>query len=220
MIVDCTIAVVPVISCPDCGRDVSTSAAACPHCGRPSPAGTTPMPAASAAALKEETLWRGTPSAKILFGQILMIVVVLIVIPLVTHFIAANISDLEMGARAVRIGWWITAIIVLVQIGWLFVALARLRSTHYTITNQRVMIERGIVTKSVGEIDLRYIDDTQFFQSLVARLLGIGNVTLVSSDKTTPVFVLEGVSDPRTVRELIRSQAYQVSQRQIFTRPT
>ncbi|HEV8660964.1 MAG TPA: PH domain-containing protein, partial [Thermoanaerobaculia bacterium] len=80
--------------------------------------------------------------------------------------------------------------------------------------------EKGILSKSVGEIDLRYIDDTQFFQNLGARLLGIGNVTVVSSDKTTPVFVLQGVSDPRSVREVIRSQAYQASQRQIFTRPT
>src|SRR5712691_7932280 len=141
MIVDCTIAVVPVISCPDCGRDVSTSAAACPHCGRPSPAGTTPMPAASPAALKEETLWRGNPSAKILIPQILAIVVVLIVVPLVTHFIAMNITDVETSADAVRIGWWITAIIVILQLIWLFIALARLRSTMYTISNQRVLIE-------------------------------------------------------------------------------
>ena len=118
------------------------------------------------------------------------------------------------------IGWWITAIIVFAQLVWLFIALARLRSTMYTISNQRVMIERGILSKSLGEIDLRYVDDTQFFQSMSSRLLGIGNVTIVSSDKTTPVFVLQGVNDPRSVRELIRTQAYQVSQRQIFTRPT
>jgi membrane protein YdbS with pleckstrin-like domain len=211
---------VPVITCPDCGRDVSTLAAACPHCGRPSPAGTAPMPAASPAAMKEETLWRGNPSAKILLGQLLAIVVVLIVIPIVAHSIAANITDFEASSRAVRVGWWLTSIIVILQLVWLFIALARLRSTMYTISNQRVMVEKGILSKSLGEIDLRYVDDTQFFQSLIARLLGIGNVTIVSSDKTTPVFVLQGVNDPRGVRELIRTQAYQVSQRQIFTRPT
>jgi membrane protein YdbS with pleckstrin-like domain len=220
MIGDCTIAAVPVITCPDCGRDVSTLAAACPHCGRPSPAGTTPMPAGSPAAMKEETLWRGNPSAKILLGQLLAIVVVLIAVPLAAHSIAANITDFEASARAARIGWWLTAIIILLQLVWLFISLARLRSTMYTVTNQRVMIEKGILSKSVGEIDLRYIDDTQFFQNLGARLLGIGNVTVVSSDKTTPVFVLQGVSDPRSVREVIRSQAYQASQRQLFTRPT
>lgn len=170
--------------------------------------------------MKEETLWRGNPSAKILLGQLLAIVVVLIAVPLAAHSIAANITDFEASARAARIGWWLTAIIILLQLVWLFISLARLRSTMYTVTNQRVMIEKGILSKSVGEIDLRYIDDTQFFQNLGARLLGIGNVTVVSSDKTTPVFVLQGVSDPRSVREVIRSQAYQASQRQIFTRPT
>lgn len=178
------------------------------------------MPAASPASLKEEVLWRGNPSGKILIPQVLMIVAVLIVVPLVTHFIALNITDLETSARAVRLGWWITAVIVILQLIWLFIALARLRSTIYSITNQRVLVERGILGKNVSEIDLRYIDDTQFSQTLGQRLLGIGNVTIVSSDKTSPLFVLRGVSDPRSVRELIRSNAYQVSQRQIFTRPT
>ena len=109
---------------------------------------------------------------------------------------------------------------MLVEAVRFFVALARLRSTLYTITNQRVMIERGLLTKALSEIDLRYIDDTQFFQSVTDRLLGIGNVTIISSDKSTPTYVLAGVRDPRNLREMIRSNSYQVSQRQIFTRST
>ncbi|HEX9161102.1 MAG TPA: PH domain-containing protein, partial [Thermoanaerobaculia bacterium] len=96
----------------------------------------------------------------------------------------------------------------------------RLRSTLYTITNQRVMIERGLLSKSLSEIDLRYVDDTQFYQGVFDRLLGVGNVTIISSDKATPVYVLGGVRNPRALREMIRSNSYQVSQRQIFTRAT
>jgi uncharacterized membrane protein YdbT with pleckstrin-like domain len=96
----------------------------------------------------------------------------------------------------------------------------RLQSTTYTITNQRVMIERGMLSKSLNEIDLRYIDDTQFFQSFSGRLLGIGNVTLISSDKAFPTTVLQGIAKPRDIREMIRARAYQVSQRQLFTRAT
>jgi hypothetical protein len=83
-----------------------------------------------------------------------------------------------------------------------------------------VMIERGLVTKALSEIDLRYVDDTQFFQGIVDRILGIGNVTIISSDKSSPVYVLHGVKDPRGLREMIRTNSYQVSQRQIFTRAT
>ena len=211
----------PVIACPDCGKDVSTMAPVCPHCGRPSPAGTVPITSATAPRpTVEETLWRGNPSAMKLIGRIVGIVLILVVVPLIFHYAAAQTPDLERSANIVKIGWWITALLALVEIVRFSVALAHLRSTLYTITNQRVMIERGLLTKNLSEIDLRYIDDTQFSQGVIDRMLGVGNVTIISSDKATPVYVLQGVRDPRNLREMIRSNSYQVSQRQIFTRAT
>ncbi|HEV7241851.1 MAG TPA: PH domain-containing protein [Thermoanaerobaculia bacterium] len=211
----------PVIACPDCGRDVSTLAPTCPHCGRPSPAGTAPISAAAAPqAAHEETLWRGTPSPILLIGKIAALVIVLVVIPLVAHFFASTMID-PVSASNIRLaGWLLTALIVGVLFVGLIVAWLKLRSTMYVVTNQRVMIEQGIFSKTVNEIDLRYIDDSQFFQGLTDRLLGIGNVTLISTDKNTPTYVLRSVRDPRGVREMIRSHAYRVSQRQIFTRAT
>ena len=103
---------------------------------------------------------------------------------------------------------------------WVVVGLIQLRSTLYTITNQRLMIETGFISKSLSEIDLRYVDDTQFAQTVVDRMLGIGNVTIISSDKSTPTTVLRSIRDPRGVRETLRTHAYQVSHRQIFTRAT
>ena len=52
------------------------------------------------------------------------------------------------------------------------------------------------------------------------RLLGIGNVTLISSDKAFPTTVLQSIARPRDIREMIRARAYQISQRQLFTRAT
>jgi len=198
----------PVITCPDCGRDVSTLATACPHCGRPSPAGTTPIGAVPQPP-REETLWRGSPSARVLIGRGAAIALLAIAGAVATQL-------LDGGA----IGWGITALVVLALLIALAIRWVQLRSTQYTISNQRVIIERGILSKSVEEIDLRYVEDTRFFQTFLERMLGIGNVMLVSADKTTPTFVLFHITNPRDIRELIRSHAYQVSQRQIFTRST
>ncbi len=209
----------PVIACPDCGRDVSTLAPTCPHCGRPSPAGTAPI-TAPPPAVAEQTLWRGTPSAIKLVWRIVGIVAIVIFVPLIFRWFSMRALDIETAARIMRAGWIITAALVIIEVVRFFYSLLILRSTLYTITNQRVMIERGLVTKSLSEIDLRYIDDTQFFQGPVDRILGIGNVTIISTDKSTPVYVLQGVRDPRALREMIRTNSYQVSQRQIFTRAT
>ena len=165
-------------------------------------------------------MWRGNPSAMKLVGTVISIVLILIVVPIIFHYAANSTADLERSAQIAKIGWWITAILVVIQVVRFLAALARLRSTLYTITNQRVMIEQGLLSKGLSEIDLRYIDDTQFFQSVFDRMLGIGNVTIISSDKSTPLYVLHGIRDPRNVRELIRSNSYQVSQRQIFRRST
>jgi len=211
----------PVIACPDCGRDVSTLAPVCPHCGRPSPAGTTPISASAAPRpIKEETLWSGSPSWATLGGKLAFMLLVLIFVPLVARFFASRALDLDAASRIWRIGWFVTLVVLIYELVTFLIALFRIRSTVYTITNQRVMIESGLFSKSLSEIDLRYIDDSNFYQSVMARLLGIGNVTIISSDKSTPTYVLRNIKDPRTVRETIRANAYQVSQRQIFTRAT
>jgi membrane protein YdbS with pleckstrin-like domain len=206
----------PVISCPDCGHDVSTLAPVCPNCGRPSPTAKIATAVAAGPVTAEETLWRGSPAWTLLIGQVIAIVLTVIVVPVAAWFLAQALVD----PRVAAIGWWVTAALVLIELVRFITALVRLRSTQYTITSQRVMIERGLLTKSLSEIDLRYVDDTQFSQSVTNRLLGIGNVTLVSSDKTMPVYVLHGIRDPRAIREMIRSHAYEVSQRQLFTRAT
>lgn len=210
----------PVITCPDCGREVSTSATACPHCGRPSPAGFAPIAASAATSTAEETLWRGTPSWRVLIGKLAVMVLSVIVILGAAHFLSSRSPDLEMSSRIWKYGWGITAAVLLIQIAGFLIAMMRLQSVQYTITSQRVMIEEGMLSKTLHEIDLRYVDDTQFSQSFMERILGIGNVTLVSSDKALPVTMLRGINDPRAVREMIRARAYQVSQRQVFTRAT
>jgi membrane protein YdbS with pleckstrin-like domain len=209
----------PVIACPDCGRDVSTLAPSCPHCGRPSPGGLAVPPPAQAQAAKEETLWRGTPSPILLIGKIATLILILVAIPVIAYFFASTVTYDLVKARNIRTaGWIITAILAAAQIVVLVIAWMKLRTTMYVVTNQRVMIEQGILSKSVNEIDLRYVDDSQFFQGLSDRILGIGNVTLISSDANTPTYALRSVRDPRGVREMIRTHAYQVSQRQIITR--
>ena len=175
-----------------------------------------PAPLAAAA---EETLWRGTPSAVVLIGRAAGIVAALVLVPLIAWALTQK-SDQFTHDRSMTISWYVTAVIVLYFLVRGVIDYLRIRGTLYTVTTQRVMIERGLVSKSLSEIDLRYIDDSQFHQSVLHRLLGIGNVTLISSDKSTPVFTLHGVPDPRSLRETIRANAYRISQKQLFTRAT
>jgi PH (Pleckstrin Homology) domain-containing protein len=204
-------------TCPDCGHEVSTAAPACPHCGRPNgPVVAAPQPQAHAAAA-EETLWHGSPSWLLLIGKIIWLVIVAVALPVALHYANAQFA---LDDQTIRVMRWIIAAIIVWRIVVVAIAYARIRSIMYTVTNQRVIIETGLVEKKVEDIDLRYVDETNFRQRVVERLLGIGSVTIVSSDKVAPQYMLRGIRDPRGLRELIRARAYEVSQRQLFTRST
>jgi uncharacterized membrane protein YdbT with pleckstrin-like domain len=166
------------------------------------------------AAGPEQKLWHGTPSWLLLFGQIIRAFLAVVVLLLIYYFGYQFLAPYGMYV------WLVVVAIVVWQLVVIVLAFARIKTTIYTVTSQRVMIETGLTTKKVEDIDLRYIDDTQFDQSFINRILGIGNVTIVSSDRTSPTYTLRGIPDPRGVRELIRANAYQVSQRQLFTRAT
>ena len=174
-------------------------------------------PPEAAPATAEQTLWRGSPSWLLLLGKLIWLVLAAIVLPAV--LVWANNRFLP-DPKVMRVIWLVVAAAILWRAVHVVIALMRIRSTLYTVTNQRVIVESGIAEKTVEDIDLRYVDETHFRQRLVERMLGIGNVTIVSSDKVAPQFVLRGIPDPRGLRELIRAHSYEVSQRQLFTRAT
>ncbi|HSQ67777.1 MAG TPA: PH domain-containing protein [Polyangiaceae bacterium] len=63
----------------------------------------------------------------------------------------------------------------------------------YRITSQRVVIEYGVLSKRVEQIDLYRIVDFIVTRSFGQRIMGTGTITLDSTDKSTPDIRIEGV---------------------------
>lgn len=80
------------------------------------------------------------------------------------------------------------------------------RFTRYTLTSQRIKIEKGILTKRVDDVELYRVRDSRSDQSLVGRLLGIGNVVVMTGD-VSGTLSINNVTDPRGKREQIRNMA-------------
>ena len=226
-----------LVPCPECKAMVSRAAAACPQCGFPFGGATVPgnvfAGGRSGAPANEEVLWEGNPSLKAMAVQIATTALFAIALPVAVFLAYAPIRQLLMhqsfdtaslvvehedGARTVIV-LVVAAVVVarLVRLGWRALAL---RSHRYGVSNQRVMVESGVFSKSLAEIDVRTIDDITFHQTFVERLLGIGQIAIASSDQSNPRVRLVGVPDPRQVRELIRGSAYQATRGQLFTRST
>ena len=181
----------------------------------------------------EQVLWEGGPSIALVYGQILRVVIRFIIVVIIGYLaftmglpaLASVSSDLnsfiEQNGTLIDLGIVIVlALLVLPAVIALLRAIARIKNTHYRVTNQRIVIESGVLSRSLEEIDMRSVDDIEFRQTFLERLFGIGQVFIVSTDKVAPKLNLHGIHDPKNIRELIRSNAYQVSQRQIYTRST
>ena len=75
---------------------------------------------------------------------------------------------------------------------------------RWVLTTERLRVIRGILSRSTEEVELMRVRDVSFDQSLAQRALGIGTVTVVGTDATTPIVVLHDVEEPEQVKELIR----------------
>lgn len=70
-------------------------------------------------------------------------------------------------------------------LGWLYLFL-RSRSTSYRVTTRRIIIERGLLSKRLEQVDTFRIKDYVVERPFHQRLLGTGNLQLVTVDVTTP----------------------------------
>ena len=79
-------------------------------------------------------------------------------------------------------------------------------TTHkIKITNQRIIEEYGILSKTTEELELFRVKDITLHQSFWYRLLGISVIRLVTSDKTSPTHSIVGVKDGKNLREQLRT---------------
>ena len=67
------------------------------------------------------------------------------------------------------------------------------RAKHYRITTQRIVIESGIFSKRLEQVDLYRITDYTVERPFFQRIMGTGNILLEAMDKTTPHIKLLGL---------------------------
>jgi membrane protein YdbS with pleckstrin-like domain len=239
-----------LIPCPECKREVSDRAAACPHCGvaiAAAPSGGAPIGGFAAGtgagtgavpwvgtsgAAAEEVAWEGEPSSRLLAREVPGIAWALIAPPLLLWLLPAALRmvgglhpDLR---RAIREQGSTVQLLIVIAVLLLSLArlaraalfYARLRATHYRVTNQRLTVESGLFSKRIDDVDLRTVEDVALEQSALERVLDVGRLSILSTDRSRPRLLLQGIRSAREVRERVRASAYQASQRQLFTRAT
>lgn len=75
--------------------------------------------------------------------------------------------------------------------------------TRYKLTEEKILINTGLLSIKEEEIQLYRIMDVTLKCSLWQRLFNVGTIHCCSADKTTPEFDIKDVKNPSNVKELL-----------------
>jgi uncharacterized membrane protein YdbT with pleckstrin-like domain len=91
-------------------------------------------------------------------------------------------------------------LVVLVIIGvTVLIGFVKRVATTYTITDRRLNIKRGIVSREVQETRLERVQNVNYRQSVYQRVMQIGDVDFDTAATDDYNFVFAGVADPADV---------------------
>jgi uncharacterized membrane protein YdbT with pleckstrin-like domain len=134
----------------------------------------------------ETSVYEGHPSWRALtsfyvVGLVAALAVFLVVGLLLDEMALGVIAGVGLAVLTLLIGWF------------------RRVSTVYLITNQRLRISRGVVRRRVQETRLDRVQNVNFDQSVVDRVLRVGTIDFDTAGTDDSEFRFDWVNDPEGV---------------------
>jgi uncharacterized membrane protein YdbT with pleckstrin-like domain len=137
----------------------------------------------------EEVFFHGHPS----WRSMLAFYVRGLLVAIVAGVAAGLITSAAHGS--VQVAWVAAAVLVvfLVVLVW---GLVRRLATTYTITDRRLTINVGLLSRELHETRLERVQNVRSRQQVLERLLGIGTVDFDTAAGAAYDFSFRGVEDP------------------------
>jgi uncharacterized membrane protein YdbT with pleckstrin-like domain len=133
----------------------------------------------------ERVIFEGHPSWRAILGFYLKGLLIAVILGIIAKLVASD-------------GTAFLVILVVLALTVLIGFVKRVATT-YTITDRRLNIKRGIVSKEVQETRLERVQNVNYRQSVYQRLMQIGDVDFDTAASDDYNFVFVGVADPGNV---------------------
>ena len=132
----------------------------------------------------EETVWTGSPSQWLNAGKFALC------------FLATLTGSLYIVAMPYAIWRWFVV-----------------KSMRHELSMQWLKCHSGVLDKTTEELEPYRVKDSRFDEPFLMRMVGLGNVTVVSSDSTTPPTSLLALREsgprPEKIRALVEERRKQ-----------
>lgn len=122
----------------------------------------------------EHIVLRLHPHWKTVLRPILLIALIVAAVLVVLVLLPTSAARLE-----VRLAIGVAALVL--AVAWCLVPLLRWRTTTYELTNRRLRLRAGILSRTGRDFPLARISDVSFSHGLLDRLLGCGRLVVESA---------------------------------------
>jgi len=140
----------------------------------------------------EEVFFHGHPSWRSILGFYLKGLLLAVLAGVIAGIVT------RIANNHVQVGWVVAAVLVVFVIT-LIVGLVTRISTTYTITNQRLTIRRGLLSRAMHETRLERVQNVNSTQSVFERILRVGTVDFDTAAEAGFDFRFVGVSSPHNI---------------------
>jgi uncharacterized membrane protein YdbT with pleckstrin-like domain len=124
---------------------------------------------------------------------------------ILSFYITGFIGSVVIGVVVALITSTTTGVLVFLVLFALDILVGFIRrvSTKYTITTQRLRIERGILAKHVQQTRIERVQNVNTNQTVVSRILRVGTVDFDTAGTDDSDFTFTGVGNPHEVVEAV-----------------
>lgn len=200
------------MNCVKCGAELVSDAEFCSHCGTPvtkilTEEGAIHKPV-ELIEEKEEIIWHGRRSYLdfLLQWLIAFLFLGLCIVSLVFRTPLGDYFNrlFSAGYFYTFFGWLAFALglmffLILVNI------LYHVFGAYYRLTNQRFVMQRGLIARRIDYIELWRVRDLDAKQNYLERIISCGDLQIISTDPTTPNLTVLGLRHPYKQMEMIRA---------------
>ena len=149
--------------------------------------------------MEEKSVWSGTSSQVINFGVYFLCGLAFAVLLAALVMLWPKLEP--MGPAALVPAF----VILLLPLVYALFKVILIKATRYEITSERIKISSGIFSKKESAMELYRVKDYTMNAPFFYRLFRLGNINILTSDRSTPQITLPAIPHAKKLMDDIRT---------------